>query len=120
MSRLNYRTAFVTVSFIPLVPRGPPAANNHQVLILYYLKDIRRYVATGDVARFERVKAMLEHPDQIQTLQANPRYGVYQNSPSGPASNGMANNYHNGTLPVAYRSGMSESLLDRERCSRSI
>jgi hypothetical protein len=78
------------------------------VLILDYLKDIRRYVATGDVAGFERVKAMLEHPDQIQTLQANPRYGVYQNSPSGPSSNGMANNYHNGTFPVAYRSGMSE------------
>jgi hypothetical protein len=81
------------------------------MLILYYWKDIRRYVAAGDVAGFERIKAMLEHPDQIQTLQANPRYGVYQNSPSGPSSNGMANNYHNGTFPVAYRAGMSKSLL---------
>lgn len=79
------------------------------MLTLYYLEDIRRYVATGDVAGFERIKAMLEHPDQIQTLQANPRYGGYQSSPSGPSGNGMANNYHNGTFPVAYRAGMSES-----------
>jgi hypothetical protein len=71
------------------------------------LKDIRKYVAAGNVAGFERVKAMLEHPDQIHTLQATPRYGVYQNSPSGPSGNSMANNYQNGGFQMAYRTGTS-------------
>ena len=111
MSKLNYRTAFVKVSFHPpsCATQAPPDFNEYQILTLCYLKDIRRYVAAGDVAGFERIKAMLEHPDQIHTLQANPRHGVYQNSPSGPSGSVMANNYHNGAFQVAYRQGISES-----------
>jgi len=111
----------VTVSIHPFpVAYRPLGRECHKVLILDYVKDIRRYVAAGDIAGFERVKAMLEHPDQIQTLQANPRYGGYQNSPSGPSNSGMANNYHNGAFPMVYRSGMSESPLGRELRNRSI
>lgn len=76
----------------------------------FLLKDIRRYVATGDVAGFQRIKAMLEHPDQIPQFQASPRYGHGSYSPSGPSSNGMANNYNNVAHPIVYRAGPSKCL----------
>jgi hypothetical protein len=93
------------------VPHRPFPREQVSEADLSLLKEIRTYVATGDVAGFQRIKAMLEHPDQIQQLQAAPRYGHASYSPSGPSSNGMANNYNNNAAhPMVYRTGPSKSL----------
>jgi hypothetical protein len=90
------------------------------MLTLGYLIEIKNYVATNDVAGFEKIKAMLEHPDQIHTLQANQRYGIYQNSLAGPAVASVPNNYHNGVYQVAYRAGISKTSSTMRFCSMAV
>ncbi len=103
-SNSNCKIESVKVSsetYLPFFSRFSPHHFRSTWPIILFTTDIRFYAATRDVAKFERLKGMLENPSTVQLPGSREsRFGQYNlSSPnSSPASSPRApgNHYGNG------------------------